>query len=109
RGFAKGIAFGDVDGAGGVGGVEVSADFLSEAFGALVNAAAAHDLHVGATVHFAKVIDELADGGHAAGESAEKDKQVGADFADEFEHFVVGDAAARKADGVAAGFEEVGA
>ena len=109
RRLAKRIAFGDVDGAGGVRSVEVCADFLGQAFSAFVDSAAAHDLHVGATIHFAQVINQLADGGHAAGERAEENENIGPHFPDEFEHFIVGDAAAGKADGVAARFEEISA
>jgi len=109
RRLAKRIAFGHFDSAVGVGGVKISANFFGEAFCAFIDSPAAHDLHVGAAVYFAQVIDQFADGRHATGEGAEEDQEIGADFADEFKHFIIGDAAAGKADGVTARLEEVGA
>jgi hypothetical protein len=93
----------------GVSSIEVGADFLGEAFGAFVDSAAAHHLHVGTTVDIAQIIDELSDGGHAARQGAEHDQQVRSELADELEDFIVGNAAAGEEDGVAFGFEEVGA
>ena len=46
--------------------------------------------------------------GHAAGERAEHDQQVGAFVADEFEHFVIGDTTTGEANGPAVDFEQVG-
>ncbi len=108
-GALAGVVVGDLDGGLGVGGVEVGADLFSEAFGALVDSAAAHDLHLGAAIHFAEVVDQLADGWDGAGQGAVHDQEVGAVLTDEFEHFVVGHTAATEADLPAIGFEEVGA
>ena len=93
---------------GGVGGVEVGADLFGQALGPLVDPAAAHDLHLRAAVDLAEVVDQLAHGGHAAGQRAEHDEQVGADVADQLEHLVLRHAAAGEADGVAVGLEQVG-
>src|SRR5947207_15457106 len=55
--LAEGIPLGHFDGAGGIRRIKVSADFLGQSFSALVDSAAAHHLHVGATVHLAQVVD----------------------------------------------------
>src|SRR5688500_5387302 len=56
RRLAGGVGFEDADGVGGVGGEEVGADLLGQAVGALLDTAAAHDLHVGAAVDLAEVV-----------------------------------------------------
>src|SRR5207237_448428 len=45
----------------GGGGPEVGADFLGQAFGSVEDATANHDLHIGAGVELAEVVDEGAD------------------------------------------------
>ena len=92
----------------GVGGVEVGADFLGEAFGALVDSAAAHDLHLRAAIHVAEIVDEFSDLRHACGQRPEEDEQIGALLADELENFIVSHAAAGETDHPAVGFEEIG-
>ena len=58
---------GDFNGFGAIRCIKIGADFVGQAFGPLVDSAAAHHLHFRAAVHFAEIIDQLAHRGDAAG------------------------------------------
>ena len=89
---------GDAHCVGGVGGIEVGADFLGQPFGALVDAAAAHDLQTRQRVHFAHVVDHLPHGRHALGQRGEEHEQVGAIFAQQLEDLIIRNPRAGEAD-----------
>src|SRR5581483_5955458 len=56
RRFLLRMSIGHADGFAGIWRVQISADFFAQSFSALVDSAAAHDLHLRATVHLAEIV-----------------------------------------------------